>query len=85
MPHFFKTITGQPPEDKIFQGSVAQHQVYCKEMPLFVNNNGDIAYREPHHVVLDIFGSSSKYALEIVKGLNDAYKKGYEMDRVIWK
>ena len=65
------------------QDSITQHQVECSEMPFFINNNGDIAYREQYHVVMDIFGRSQKYAIEIVKGLNDAYKKGYEMDRTI--
>jgi len=74
-----------PAMDAIMQGSVKQYQVKCSEMPFFLNNNGDIAYRESHDVLLEVFGSSQRYSPEIVKALNEAYKRGYEMDRVIWK
>jgi hypothetical protein len=67
------------------QGSVKQYQVFCKEMPFFVNNNGDIAYRESYDVIIEIYGRTCKYSHELVHALNDAYKRGYEMDRVIWK
>ena len=44
-----------------------------------------IAFREATNVVMGVFGNTHKYSLEIVKGLNAAYKMGYEMDRVEWK
>lgn len=64
-------------------GSVTQVQVYCKEMPYFVNNNGDIAFREPHNVIF--YMNSHQSAVEVCKGLNAAFKAGYEQDRVEWK
>jgi hypothetical protein len=67
------------------QGHVTKCQIECKEMPFFINNSGDIAFREATNVVMDVFGNTHKYSLEIVKGLNAAYKMGYEMDRVEWK
>lgn len=67
-----------------FQGSVKQQQVFCKEMPFFINSNGDIAYRNPHDVIMDISFGRRRLAETIVRGLNEAYKLGYEYQRTAW-
>src|ERR1035437_5999782 len=62
------------------QGTVTQHWIKCKEMPFFVNNNGDIAYREANNVMLEITGKCDTTTKAVLKSLNQAYKLGYEMD-----
>lgn len=67
------------------QGSVKLTQVLCNEMPFFVNNNGDIAYRDPHNVIIDVDYGRKSLAEKIVVGLNEAYKLGFEYERFEWK
>lgn len=69
------------------QGTVTRHQVECKEMPFFVNSNGDIAYREPYNIIFEQTNGRrhNNTMYEMCKALNIAYKYGYEMDRVEYK
>ena len=77
-------LTGSVPAGN-FQCNVSQRQVLCKEMPFFVNTNGDIAYRNPHYVILDVDYGRGKLANTIVKALNEAYKLGFEYQRLEWR
>lgn len=76
-----------PETDKNYcmQGHLTQHQLTCTEMPFFINNNGDIAYREATNVMLEITGKCDVTTKAVLKSLNRAYKLGYEMDWVEWK
>lgn len=67
------------------QGFVTKRQVLCTKIPFFINSNGDIAFETPHNVVYDIDAGREKLAKEIVTGLNDAFKLGYECDRFEWE
>lgn len=67
-------------------GTIKKQQIKCKELPFFINNNGDIAYLEPTNLFAALKNSHLHYniTLEVVKALNLAYKYGFEKDKFEW-
>ena len=70
-------------EADCLQGSVKSVQVKCQEKPYFLNRDGNISFRTHEYVIADIDRRmSSRFVGEIIDSLNEAFRLGYETDRI---